>query len=177
VAVVPANPSADPATQRAKVLEYADDQRKNHRNVEKTYQWCFFIFQAGTIIAAAVATLMAVDETLTPVWRAAPAALATLGTSVLAAFQFRGGWRRHRTASRLLEYEILKFRNDLREYRPDEPRPQTYGVDVFLERVESISRSGDEEADTEKEAALPEEDEQGPSPVSTPAQPVGPPKA
>jgi hypothetical protein len=147
--------SADAAEQREVALRYAGDQRNNHHTIEKTYQVFFIGFQAVTIAAAAVATLMAVDETLSPVWRAAPAALATLGTSVLAAFQFRGGWRRHRTAARLLEYEILKFKNHMREYRLDEPRPQPTGVDVFLDRVESISRSGHEEADTEEEAALP----------------------
>lgn len=151
--------SLDPAAQNATALGYANDQQHRHHRSELRLKWCYIAVQAGTIIAAGVATVMAVDESLSPVWRAAPAALATLGTSVLAAFQFRGGWRRHRTASRLLEYEILKFQNQLREYRPEEPRPQATGVDVFLDRVESISRSGHEEADTEKEAALPSADE------------------
>jgi len=149
--------SVDPAEQQATLaLHFAAVKRRNHRRFSWAYLGFFILFQALTIGAAAAATLVAVDETLSSLWRAAPAALATLGTSVLAAFQFRDGWLRHRRAARLLDYEILKFKNQMREYRPGEPRPQPTGVDVFLDRVESISRSGHQEADTKEEAGAAE---------------------
>jgi hypothetical protein len=63
----PAMESASPvdaAEQREVALRYAGDQRNNHCAIEKSYQVCFIGFQA-------VATLMAVDETLSPISRIA----------------------------------------------------------------------------------------------------------
>jgi hypothetical protein len=84
-------------------------------------------------------------------YRAIPAAVATLGASVLAAFQFRSAWVRHITLVRSLKYELLKFENELREYRRTEPRPQREGVDAFLDHVHEISRAG--HGEQPKEAA------------------------
>jgi hypothetical protein len=150
------DPQKQELERQNEVLRYAEGERKGHRNVEFRQKFLYNVFQTATIVAAAVATILAVDDTLKPEVRAIPAALATLGASVLAAFQFRNTWKRHRTAARLLDYEILKFRQQLREYRPNEPRPQTTGVDVFLDRVESISRAGHEEAASEEKEAPPE---------------------
>jgi hypothetical protein len=92
--------------QRAKALEYAKKEEARHRKVERRYRTFFIVFQALTIAAAALATVFAVSDSIAEELRAIPAAIATLGASVLAAFQFRGAWHRHRDATRRLRYEI-----------------------------------------------------------------------
>jgi hypothetical protein len=130
---------------------------------ETWHQVAFFVFQSLTVVAAAAATVMAVADptSVAPEYRAIPAAIATLGASVLAAFQFRGAWRRHVTAARNLRYELLKFKNTLREYRPTAKREPT-GVDLFLSRVEAISRAGHQEPEQESVPPEPEPETQLP---------------
>ena len=78
-------------------------------------------------------------------YRAIPAAVATLAASFIAAGQFRAEWRKHRTAAHRLDYEILRYENELGEYRPDEPRPELQGVSLFVDKVYGISTSADDE--------------------------------
>jgi hypothetical protein len=141
--------------QRLEAITYAEHELKGHRRARRLHQWASYFFQSLTIVAAATATVMAVADPadIAPEYRAIPAAVATLGASVLAAFQFRVAWSRHVTAVRNLDYELLKFENDLREYRPTRPRPEPDGVDAFLGRVEAISRAGHEEQPHEKTVA------------------------
>jgi hypothetical protein len=153
--------ATDRQRQRLNALGYAYGELDRHKRAERLHRLFFFGFQAITIVSAAIATVMAVadPEDVSAVWRAVPAAIATLGASVLAAFQFRGAWRRHVSAARNLTYEIMKFENEVREYRRTEPRPEAFGVDMFLERVDAISRAGHQEPETpeaEPTAPLPE---------------------
>src|SRR5689334_22992030 len=105
--------------ERNAALDYAQGEMKHHRRAERWHQVLFFVFQSLTIVAAATATVMAVanPNDISAEARAVPAAVATLGAAVLAAFHFRDDWRRHISAARSLKYEILKFTNELREYR------------------------------------------------------------
>jgi len=139
----PRHPAPE-SSQRDAAITYAEEQLADHHRAESWHQWGFYFFQSLTVVAAATATVMAVSDTsdIAPEYRAIPAAVATLGASVLAAFQFRTAWVRHITAVRSLKFELLKFRNELREYRSTEPRPQTEGVDAFLHQVQEISRAG-----------------------------------
>jgi hypothetical protein len=85
----------------------------------------------------------------------------------MAAFHPRSESKRHETAARLLDYEILKFGKSLREYRSTEPRPRLDGPDLFLKTVETISRNADLEPEIEdSEVATPKDE--------TPQQPRPP---
>jgi uncharacterized protein DUF4231 len=133
--------------QRDRALRYAKGELARHRSAERWHRAFFVVFQVVTIVSAATATVLAVADPndVPSVVRAIPAAIATLGAAVLAAFGFRNAWRRHLSAARNLTYEILKFETEVREYRETEPRPEPFGVDMFLERVDSISRAGHQE--------------------------------
>jgi hypothetical protein len=144
---VPRTPSL--AEQRKAALGFAFGHLDRHREAERLHRWLFIGFQTLTIVAAGAATVMAVSdpERIPAEFRAIPAAIATLAAAVLASFQFRGGWRRQQSAARRLHYEILKYAHEMREYRINkpEPEPEAESVDLFLERVDAISRSADEE--------------------------------
>ena len=71
-------------------LEYAETEEHRHRKVERRYRNLFFVFQTPTIISAALATVFAVWEDAPQEIRAIPAAIATLGAAVLAAFPAAG---------------------------------------------------------------------------------------
>ena len=137
-----------PVEQREAAIEYAEAELRGHSRARRLHQWAFYFFQSLTVVAAATATVFAVSDTsdIAAEYRAVPAAVATLGASVLAAFQFRGAWARHVAAVRGLGYELLKFENDLREYRSSPPGPLKEGVDAFLGQVETISRAGQRQA-------------------------------
>lgn len=142
----PETASASPSP--AAALKYATEQEQKQNNSARLHKWSFFFFQGLTVVAAAAATVMAVADTkdIAPEYRAIPAAIATLGASVLAAGQFRAGWQRHRSARRRLEFEILKYQNKFLEYGPTEPSPEAVGVNLFLQRVHAITRAAEEAA-------------------------------
>jgi hypothetical protein len=150
-----AAPPVDRDRQFEVAVKYAKNERGDHTRAELGHRAAFYFFQTLTIVAAAVATSLAVADPsdVGAVARSTPAAIATLSASVLAAFGFRGALQRHLTAKRNLEYEILKFENHLREYRPTKPRPEKDGVDLFLDRVSTISRAGHQEPEQELGAA------------------------
>ena len=146
---------------RAIVLDWAKEQRKRHRTEFRQNKWLFVGFQSLTIASAASATILAVADPhdISALERAIPAAIATLGAAVLAAFNPLAEKQRHATAERQLDYEIVKFENKLREYRDTTPRPEPDGVDLFLSTVEKISRDADQEPElSEPDVPQPEAD-------------------
>jgi hypothetical protein len=129
-------------------VKQAEIERDRHKRSADRLKWVYGALQAIAIVAAAGATVVAVNGSWENDWIAAiPAAVATIAATALATFRFQEHWLRCRRAASDLSAEIALFEAAAGPYEVlenDDPDPRARRRSRFVAEWVRISRAGDE---------------------------------